>query len=463
MTTSATHTREDRAAGRPRATTALDVADLLAPATWVDEPFAPDESPWEPATRALNVLEVCNEFAPTVGGSETHNTSEVDFLCRRGHRVTVLAARDRAALETGAIDAEMRRTLAQSQWEWSDEHRVPVYEADDRGRASLFALARRHRALERERGPFDVVVVHRGHLIPAFARARRLVLTLHYMELACPEHIDAPLCDMQPDGRCRCYRERSWWRNAKWWARRRLSGRLADAIVTKYPHIADKLRAAGLPANKIHIVPNWIDARAYGGRRRATPSMPADFGAWAGEASFVFVVLCRMIRAHGPWTAIEAFESIASRCPGARLLAIGDGPELPALQQYVAETGLASRVWFTGRVAHEDVPLWLSWGDAGLAASTVDNFGWRLLEMMAAGLAVIVTDNGEAQHAMSDGVDGIVCAPNQQDVAAAMERAATGRIDAREIGEAARSRIVRDFSMRNLLRYEAILARGDAA
>jgi glycosyltransferase involved in cell wall biosynthesis len=411
---------------------------------------------WEKASRRLRILEVCNEFPPTVGGSETHNVSEVDFLSRRGHDVVVLVARDRTAFETQRYDERTRRLLARQQWTWSGPHPVPVYETVDAGRRSLFDLARWYRRLSRRHGGFDVVVVHRAHWLPAFVFARRRVLTLHYMELACPKHMDAPLCAMQPDGRCECFRERSAWRNLKWWLRRRVSGYLADAIVTKYANIETKLIAAGLPAAKIHRVPNWVDASAFGGRRRRWPSMPEWFADWAGAPGKTFVSLGRLHPDHGVGLAVEAFVAAARNEHDIKLMIVGDGPEGPALRRCVAEGGMSDRVFFVGRVDREHVPAALSWADVGLATSSLDNFGWRLLELMAAGLPIVATDAGDTRRVVADGEHGWLTPLDAGAIACAIRDAAADP-NALAMGAAARERIIQEFSPLNLLRYERVL------
>jgi glycosyltransferase involved in cell wall biosynthesis len=421
-------------------------------------PFvAPAPPRWPLAARSLRILEVCNEFPPTVGGSETHNTGEVDFLCRRGHRVCVLAVRDIEAMVRNGCSEETLQFIRRPRWFWSDEHRVPVYEAVDRNRASTWPLARQYAALSRRHGPFDVVVVHRAHLLPAFALARRLVLTLHYLELACPNHVNPARCTMQPDGRCRCFRERSVWRNLKWWARRRLSARLMDAVVTKYPHLAEKLLASGLPASKVRCIPNWIDASLFGGRRRAWPGMPVGFDEWTSAGSPVFAYLGRLDPSHRPDMAVDAFLSLAQRCPEARLVLIGGGPEERKFRRRVWERGLGRRVCFLGHVPHEHVPAALSWGDVGLATADQDNYGWSLLEMMAARLPVVATAVGGTGHVIEDAVTGYLCEPGVSEIAGVMERVAGQPEEARRIGAAARARIVARFSPDNLLDYEAVL------
>jgi|GEM_PF-3449166 len=411
-------------------------------------------APDRPA-RTLRILEVVNDFPPTVGGSETHNAGEVEFLVGRGHRVCVLAVRDWQTLRA-LYDASTLEFLARSPWCWS-AGKVPVHEMRDTGRWVVWSLAREYRRLSRRHGPFDVVVVHRAHFVPAFPRVRRLVLTLHYMELACPNHDQAPpLCRIRPGNRCTCYAERTFWRNLKWRVRQRLTRGMLDAVVTKYPHIARRLIYSGLPATRVHCIPNWIDTSAFHGRRRFWPGMPSEFGIWASGPGTTFAWLGRLHPDHGAGLGLEAF---AQACRGRpmRLVIIGDGEESTRLRRRAAEAGVADRVWFLGRIPREHVPAALSWCDAGLATSHLDNYGWRLLEMMAAGLPVVAVWTEGIEHVIEDGLTGYLCGAGASEVAAAIHRLVDDAALAGRIGQAARARIERDFSRRNLVNYEAVL------
>lgn len=413
---------------------------------------------WPRVRRPLRILEVVNDFPPTLGGSETHNTSEVDFLARRGHSVCILAVRDMEAMASQRYDEETRRLLRRSQWTWSSEHRIPVYETADPGRSRVWPLVRMHRRLSRLHGPFDVVVVHRSHYLPAFAFSRRLILTLHYMELVCPSQINPARCHLKPDRQCECYRKRSFWKNVKWRVRQRLSDRLMDAVVTKYSHIAEKLNYAGLSPRKIHCVPNWIDSSSFGGRNRPWPGMPEDHPQWIRSGGPIFVYLGRLDAFHQPLLALRGFALAARECHSARLVYVGDGQEMPGLREQVDALGLKDRVRFLGRVNREYVPAALSWCDAGMATSDQDNYCWSLLEMMAAGLPVAATEVGGTCHVLRDGRNGYLAKPTAEGIAEVIRRIVRDPALSRNVGAEARATIEREYSRGNLLRYEAILA-----
>jgi glycosyltransferase involved in cell wall biosynthesis len=410
------------------------------------------------APSSLRILEVCNDFPPTVGGSETHNASEVEFLRRRGHQVCVVVPRAPEAMRSAGYDESTIRRACEPAWSWSVDGSVPVYNIRETGRSTVGPLYRMWRRLSRRYGPFDVVVVHRAHHVPAFFRASRLVLTLHYMEMVCPmTFIDYQACGLEPSGRCACYATRSRWRNAKWHARQRITRRLVDAVVTKYPHIHEKLLHSGVPADKLHRVPNWIDAGGFGGRRVRWPSMPDDLPAFGRDASCVFGYLGRLSPDKSTVAMLDAFLRVARNLDGARLLIVGDGEERAALERMTAASGLTDRVRFIGSIARRDVPAALSFFDCGLKVSAYDNFSWSLLELMAAGLPVIATAEPGTDGLMVDGETAFLCDPSPTSIAAAMERAFQQPELRRRVGDQARRTIERDYSQRNLLRYEAVL------
>lgn len=80
-----------------------------------------------------------------------------------------------------------------------------------------------------------------------------------------------------------------------------------------------------------------------------------------------------------------------------------------ALRKEAAELGLADRVSFMG--ARDDVADILRISDIGVLCSHEEGFSNAILESMAAGLPMVVTDVGGNAEAVEDGVTGIVVPP----------------------------------------------------
>jgi glycosyltransferase involved in cell wall biosynthesis len=80
-----------------------------------------------------------------------------------------------------------------------------------------------------------------------------------------------------------------------------------------------------------------------------------------------------------------------------------------ALKNTATELGLADRVSFMG--ARDDVADILRVSDVGVLCSREEGFSNAILEGMAAGLPMVVTDVGGNAEAVDDGVNGIVVPP----------------------------------------------------
>jgi glycosyltransferase involved in cell wall biosynthesis len=105
---------------------------------------------------------------------------------------------------------------------------------------------------------------------------------------------------------------------------------------------------------------------------------------------------------------IEAVSDIEN---GFKLLIVGDGPLKKRLLDLCSDKGLGARVIFSGAVDHEKMPLYLSAMDIYVQPSVKtevneEKFGCAVIEAMACGCAVIVTDVGALPGVVGD--SGIV-------------------------------------------------------
>jgi glycosyltransferase involved in cell wall biosynthesis len=95
---------------------------------------------------------------------------------------------------------------------------------------------------------------------------------------------------------------------------------------------------------------------------------------------------------------LEIMAALLQRRPEARLLLVGDGPELSAIKNQAALAGLKDKVIFTG--SRPDVPrLMLGAMDVLLFPSFAEGMPLVLMEAQAAGLPGVISD------AMAAGVD----------------------------------------------------------
>jgi N-acetyl-alpha-D-glucosaminyl L-malate synthase BshA len=105
---------------------------------------------------------------------------------------------------------------------------------------------------------------------------------------------------------------------------------------------------------------------------------------------------------------IEVFDAIQRRVP-ARLVLIGEGPDLTMAKRRIAELRIEDRVDFLGN--QECIEELLPAADLFLLPSHHESFGLVALEAMACGVAVIGTSVGGMREVIQEGVSGFLRHP----------------------------------------------------
>ncbi|WP_405778495.1 glycosyltransferase [Streptomyces sp. NBC_00859] len=167
--------------------------------------------------------------------------------------------------------------------------------------------------------------------------------------------------------------------------------RLGTATVAVSDTVADRLRAWGVPARRIHVVPNGVD----GERFRHDPQVRAATRALLSVPAGAFVVggVGRLV----PGKRFDLLVRAVAALPGVRLLLAGDGPEREALRDLARRLGAGDRVHLLGECdALPDgphpgptVPAVLDAVDVFVSASGEESFGLAVVEALAAGLPVL--------------------------------------------------------------------------
>ena|SRR5438309_1373364 len=122
---------------------------------------------------------------------------------------------------------------------------------------------------------------------------------------------------------------------------------------------------------------------------------------------------------------------------GIRLIVAGDGTQRENVERRAAELGVTDRIAFLGTV--DDDALVDLYRDALAVVYPPydEDFGYVTLEAFLARKPVVTaTDSGGPNEFVADGVNGFVCAPEPDAIAAAINRLAADRQRARSLGDA---------------------------
>lgn len=89
---------------------------------------------------------------------------------------------------------------------------------------------------------------------------------------------------------------------------------------------------------------------------------------------------------------IRAIPIVVKQVPDARFLIIGEGPYTNMLKEMAEDLGMKEYVRFTSKVPNKDLPKYLNAADIYVSTSFSDGTSVSLLESMACGLPVVVSD-----------------------------------------------------------------------
>jgi glycosyltransferase involved in cell wall biosynthesis len=148
----------------------------------------------------------------------------------------------------------------------------------------------------------------------------------------------------------------------------------------------------------------------------------------------------------------------------ARLVLIGDGPELGACRDLARELDIVTRCTFAG--TYDAIWELLPQADAFLLPSDYESFGLAALEAMACGVPVVCSNTGGLPEVVEHEKSGFLHAPGDvAGMAANLRRLLTDEPLRKQLGAAARERAETQFRQEKLLPvweayYERVLRGG---
>jgi glycosyltransferase involved in cell wall biosynthesis len=163
------------------------------------------------------------------------------------------------------------------------------------------------------------------------------------------------------------------------------------------PSTRDDLVRRGIRADRIDVVLCGLDHARY----RLLP------GVARGEAPTV-VHLGRVRKYKAIDVVLAAFDRVRREVADARLVVVGDGPELPALRRLAARLDLGRSVTFTGRMRADDVVDVLNRARVCVNASPKEGWGLTVVEANACGVPVVGSDRPGLRDSIRDGETGFL-------------------------------------------------------
>lgn len=182
-----------------------------------------------------------------------------------------------------------------------------------------------------------------------------------------------------------------------------------DRILSPSRSVAQQLTERG--AEKIpHMMSNgipmyaWVDEEEIAAER-------ASFGL---KDEFIFLYVGRLSEEKSLPVVLRAFQRVASKRDGVKLVVMGDGPAKEALEKLSAELKLGEKAIFTGSIPHLDLVRrnLPRIGDVFVTASKTENQPVSLLEAMGFGVPMIGPEAKGIPELVRPGVTGLLFPPD---------------------------------------------------
>ncbi len=156
--------------------------------------------------------------------------------------------------------------------------------------------------------------------------------------------------------------------------------------------------------SKVIVLPIFVDVKKI-----ASAKVKTDLHQKYPGFDSIVLMASRLTREKNIEMAIDAFAELKpityNLKPKTLLLIVGDGPERPELQKLIVKGQLSNVIlepWTS------DMSSYYKTADCFLLTSDYEGYGRTVIEAMAAGLPVVMTDVGLAGELFVDGLDGVV-------------------------------------------------------
>ena len=159
----------------------------------------------------------------------------------------------------------------------------------------------------------------------------------------------------------------------------------------------------------VYIVPTGIEVEKFY-RERAKNFDPLKKREELGlkKDDFVILFVGRIAKEKNVELLLTSMRFIVNNCPKAKLLIVGDGPDLDKYKSFVNKQKLDNNIIFTGKVAWNIIEQYYIISDVFTTASTSETQGLTVIEAMAASLPVVCIDDESFNQTVINKLNGLI-------------------------------------------------------
>jgi len=229
----------------------------------------------------------------------------------------------------------------------------------------------------------------------------------------------------------------------------RLLAILVDRVIANAGAVKEFVsRAHGIDPEKIRVIYNGVSIDRID---RSAQNTRSD--AWAGGERVngkTVAMIASLTRKKDHSTFLAAAARVRKQVPDARIIAVGGGPLRERLVERADALGLRGEEIFVGETS--DIAGVLASADVSVLTSLKEGCSNAILESMAAGRPVVVTDVGGNPELVEDGITGFVVPSGDAEAVARRVVDLLGDEELRAaMGKAGRKRAVEAFAVERMV------------
>lgn len=159
----------------------------------------------------------------------------------------------------------------------------------------------------------------------------------------------------------------------------------------------------------VHIIPTGIEIERFYAEnvnQKKLSQLKKTFK--FNKEDFIITFVGRIAAEKNVMFLVKAHKKLLKKVKNAKLVIIGDGPDLDKYRKYVKDEKLEKEIIFVGRVPWEEIPAYYQLSTVFSTASTSETQGLTVIEAMAGGVPPICIDDESFNTTVTNGLNGYI-------------------------------------------------------
>lgn len=158
----------------------------------------------------------------------------------------------------------------------------------------------------------------------------------------------------------------------------------------------------------VYVIPSGIDTTRFYREnidKNEIINLKKDLG--LKKTDFIVLYVGRIAKEKSIDFLINNFNSVLKQIPKAKMIIVGDGPDIKDLIDLAKKEGLENKIIFAGKAPWTDVPKYYSLCDVFVTASKTETQGLTVMEAMGASKPVVAIRDESFELMITDKKDGL--------------------------------------------------------